>query len=95
MFQVADFDPFQAGSLKADSNIFTQQFSHIQKEGRKDSDGMGWLANERQKGLNDNNYYEDSKEAAHSIFTFFNDVQKLQQGTYEWNGSSWICKNCK
>lgn len=56
---------------------------------------MGWLANERQNGLNDNNYYEDSKEAAHSIFTFFNDVQKLQQGTYEWSGSSWICKSCK
>ena len=92
---VADFDPFQAGSLKADSDIFTQQFSHIKKDGRKDSDGMGWLANERQKGLNDHNYYEDSKEAAHSIFTFFNDIKKLQEGNYEWNGSSWICKNCK
>lgn len=38
---VADFDPFQAGSLEADPNIFTQQISHIGKKGRNSSDRMG------------------------------------------------------
>ncbi|WP_443946614.1 hypothetical protein ACJVDH_05780 [Pedobacter sp. AW1-32] len=87
---VADFDPFQAGSLEADPDIKTMQFLHKNKNGRKDSDGFGWLANERQKGISDSNYYEDSREASHSIFTFFNDISKLSEGTYKWNGNGWV-----
>ncbi len=90
---VADFDPFQAGSLDADPNIYTQQFSHVGKKGRKDSDGMGWLANEVQSGVD--SYTEDDNESAHSIFTFFNNVGSLQEGTYKWNGKEWICTTCK
>jgi RHS repeat-associated protein len=90
---VADFDPFQAGSLEADPEIYTQQFSHIKKKGRKDSDGHGSLANERQKG--DDYYREDENESGHSIFLFLNDIDRLQEGTYKWNGSSWECVTCK
>jgi RHS repeat-associated protein len=90
---VADFDPFQAGSLEADPDVFTQQFTHKKGQGRKDSDGMGWLANNQQDGADE--YHEDSGEAAHSIFTFLNNVQNLQEGTYKWNGTEWKCTTCK
>jgi RHS repeat-associated protein len=89
---VADFDPFQAGSLEADPEIYTQQFSHIKKKERKDSDGYGWLANEKQKGVD---YYREDEESGHSIFLFLNDINNLQEGTYKWNGSSWECVTCK
>jgi len=56
---VADFEPYQAGSLKANKNIFTEQFTNI-----------GGLADERQEGLNDSNYHENSTQTAHSITTF-------------------------
>lgn len=79
---VADFDPFQAGSFSADSDIFTQQFTHI-----------GSIANEKQKDVDE--YYEDKTEKAHSITSFFNDISKLQEGTYQWNGSEWKCTTCK
>lgn len=81
---VADFDPYQAGSLKANKSVFTEQFSHI-----------GGLADERQEGLNDSNYHEDSTQSAHSIMTYFNDINSLQEGTYKWNGTSWECTTCK
>jgi hypothetical protein len=90
---VADFDPFQAGSLEANPDVYTQQFSHIKKKGRKDSDGHGWLANDEQKGAD--YYREDENESGHSIFLFFNDIQNLQEGTYEWNGKTWVCVTCK
>ena len=82
---VADFDPFQAGSLKADSSIFTQQFTHL--------GGLFGLAEDRQEGLNDENYYESNGE--HSIFTFVKDINNLEEGTYKWNGKEWICTTCK
>ncbi|NQX40643.1 RHS repeat-associated core domain-containing protein [Pedobacter steynii] len=85
---VADFDPYQGESLTVDPNIYTQQFAHVEKKGRKDSDGYGWLANEREKGVD--YYREDPNEAAHSIFTFFNDISRLKEGTYTWNGSGWV-----
>lgn len=85
---VADFDPFQAGSLEADPDIFTQQFSHIGKKGRQSSDRMGWLANEVQSGVDQ--YYESKTDSSHRIFTFFNDISKLKEGTYKWDGSKWV-----
>ncbi len=81
---VADFDPFQAGSLKANKSVYTQQFTHI-----------GGLADERQGGLNDSDYHEDSTQSAHSIMTYFGDINSLQEGTYKWNGTSWECTTCK
>jgi RHS repeat-associated protein len=82
---VADFDPFQAGRLSADPDIYTQQFTHL--------GGFWGLAEERQGGLSDENYYETDGE--HSIFTFFSDISNLQEGTYLWNGNSWECVTCK
>jgi hypothetical protein len=93
---VADFDPFSAGSslTSADPDIYTQQFLHRNEKGRKDSDGLGWLANEREKGADD--VYEDKKEAGHAIFSFFNDISKLKEGTYTWDDKAkkWICQTC-
>jgi len=63
---VADFDPFQARSLEADPDIFTQQFSHIGKKGRQSSDRMGWLANEIQSGLDQ--YYESKTDGKTNLF---------------------------
>ncbi|PWK20034.1 RHS repeat protein, partial [Xanthomarina spongicola] len=93
---VADFDPHQAGSLTADPNIHTQQYTHKNGKGRKDSDRLGWLANQRQNGLSDSNYFEDENEAAHSIFTFFNDISNLQVGTYFYDkeNQTWNCTSC-
>ena len=85
----ADFDPFQAGSLSANSNVYTQQFTH-----NKTFTGDYWfLANEQQKGLK--NYYNDKKQGSHMITTFFNDISKLKEGTYIWDGDSWILKEDK
>ena len=82
---VADFDPFQAGSLNADPNVFTQQFTHL--------GGLFGLAEDRQGGLSDENYYESKGD--HSIFTFLGNINDLQEGTYKWNGTEWICTTCK
>lgn len=89
---VADFDPFQAGSLTADPNVKTQQFIH---EGEDNAKGMGWLANEKEQGLNEKDIYINTGPSTdHSILTFFNDISKLQEGTYQWSGSSWDCTSC-
>lgn len=92
---VADFDPLQAGSLSADPDIFTQQFTHKKGKGKKDSDGLGWLANEMQEGVDE--YYESGTEARHSIFTFFDNISNLQEGTYSYNKKTkeWECTTCK
>lgn len=87
---VADFDPFQAGSFKANSNIKTQQFMHEDNENVK---GMGWLANEQEEGAQQVPPTQgDSSD--HSILSFFNDISNMQEGTYKWSGSSWTCTNC-
>ncbi|WP_407518020.1 hypothetical protein [Elizabethkingia anophelis] len=89
---VADFDPFQAGSLNIDPNIKTQQFIHKDNGNIK---GMGWLANEQEQGISNNNTYINTGSSTdHSIFTFFNDISNLKEGTYEWSGSYWKCTSC-
>jgi RHS repeat-associated protein len=80
---VADFDPFQGGSLKANKDVYTQQFTHI--------GGTLGLAEEKQDGVDS---YK-SKPGAHSVLTFFSNIGNLQEGTYKWNGSSWVCTTCK
>ena len=80
----ADFDPFQAGSLSIIPNVYTQQFTHNKMFG-----GDYWyIANQKQKGLE--NYYNDKQQGSHAITSFFNDISKLKEGTYIWNGSTWI-----
>jgi hypothetical protein len=92
---VADFDPFQGDYTDADANIYTQNFMHKSGKGRKNSDGLDWLANEKERGAD--YYREDDKEAGHAIFSFFNDIKRLKEGTYVWdeNRKTWVCQNCK
>jgi hypothetical protein len=83
---VADFDPFQASKLEAEDNVHTMQFTHKKKGGGEYS----WLANDRQLNLLDENYFEDENLGSHFIGTFLNDISKLHEGTYKWDGNEWI-----
>jgi hypothetical protein len=73
---------------------------HKNKKGRKGSDGIGWLsnygwlANERVSGVDF--FREDTKDAAHGISTFGNDVLSLPQGTYTYDSKNkkWVCQTC-
>lgn len=83
---VAGFDPFQAGDIKADPNIKTTQYKH---KGNKNIVGMGWLVNE--SGLAQEDIRTNTGTSTdHSIFTFFNDISSLAEGTYKWNGTQWV-----
>ncbi|QEH44102.1 hypothetical protein FW415_18210 [Chitinophaga sp. XS-30] len=85
---VADFDPYQAGELTADSDIKTMQFIH---KNNKNVKGMGWLANETQKGMGEGDVSTNTGTSTdHSIFTFLNEVSKLSEGTYKWDGNKWV-----
>jgi hypothetical protein len=80
---VADFDPFEAGSITADPNIKTTQYKH---KGSGNIRGMGWLANEDEKGLSQDDIKTNTgKSTDHSIFTFFGDIKSLKEGTYKWD----------
>jgi hypothetical protein len=83
---VADFDPYQGGDLTADPDIKTQQFIH--KNGLNVG-GMGWLANEEEQG-DPETHTNTGSSTDHSIFTFFNDISKLEEGTYKWDGDKWV-----
>jgi hypothetical protein len=85
---VADFDPHQAGDITADADIKTTQYKH---KGNKNVLGMGWLANQDEKGLGKEDIKTNTGTSTdHSIFTFFNDISSLAEGTYTWNGSKWV-----
>ena len=87
---VADFDPYQAGDLVADPDILTKQFKHT---GSWNILGMGWLANENEQGLDKKDIVTNSGTSTdHSIFTFFNDISSLQEGTYKWDEAAkkWV-----
>jgi RHS repeat-associated protein len=81
---VADFDPFQAGDITADPDIKTQQFKH---KNSWNIFGMGWLANEDENGLDPKKDIQTNTGTStdHSISTFFNDIQNLEEGTYKWD----------
>jgi RHS repeat-associated core domain len=76
-----DFDPFQAGSLNAKKHVHTEQYTHI-----------GMIADEKQKDLDqdDNKYIEDPNKEDHSIFTFFNNIDNLEEGTYIYIDGQWV-----
>jgi len=85
---VADFDPYQAGELSADPKLSTLQFKH---EGQGSLTEAGWLANQDEQGLDKENIYTNTNNSVdHSILTFFNDISRLQEGTYKWDGKEWI-----
>jgi hypothetical protein len=92
---VADFDPYQAGSLVADPNVYTRQYTNKKGKGKKDSDGLGGLANQKQEGVD---YYSESgTEAGHAIRLFFDDISNLREGTYVYDeeNQTWNCTSCK
>ena len=43
-------------------------------------------ADEREKG--DYEYNENENKSSHSILSFLDDISKLQEGTYKWNGTT-------
>jgi RHS repeat-associated protein len=70
---VADFDPYQGSEMTADGVTPTFQFIHY-----------GLLANEKEKGKVEQKP-SNSSSKAHSIFSFFADINRLQEGTYLWD----------
>jgi hypothetical protein len=85
---IADFDPFQAGHITADPDIKTGQYKH---ENGWNILGMGWLANEDEKGLDKSNIHTNTGTSTdHSISSFFNDISTLSEGTYKWDGKNGI-----
>jgi RHS repeat-associated protein len=87
---VADFDPYQAGDITADPDIKTTQYKH---KGSKNILGMGWLANEDEKGLDKKDIKTNTGTSTdHSIFSFFNDISSLAKGTYKWDEANkkWV-----
>jgi hypothetical protein len=50
---------------------------------------MGWLANEDENGLDTKKDIKTNTgtSSGHSIFTFFGDIQNLEEDTYKWDGS--------
>jgi hypothetical protein len=90
-----DFDPFQAAQLRAIAGVHTEQYSHIKKKGRRGS--LGWLANQKQAGLDNdqgakdgNAYRESPSNASHGIMSFFNDISRLEEGTYIFQNGQWV-----
>lgn len=97
-----DFDPYQAGSLSAIPGVHTEQYNH---EGNLLNQignflQLGWLANEEQNGLRDEQGKKDGNKmrtnnlggahgAEHSVVTFFNDISNLQEGTYKLINGQW------
>jgi RHS repeat-associated protein len=84
----ADFDPYQAGSFHANSNVKTQQFKHANGWNIL---GMGWLANENEEGA-EQVPVNKNDNSDHSIFSFFSDISKLAEGTYTWDNvnQKWV-----
>ncbi|MBN8861707.1 MAG: hypothetical protein J0H29_25210, partial [Sphingobacteriales bacterium] len=55
-------------------------------KGNRNILGMGWLANEDEKGLgNDDIKTNTGTSTDHSIFSFLGDIQNLEEGTYKWD----------
>ena len=63
---VVDFDPFQAESLNANPKATTLQFTH-----------KGIIAEQKQHGILDANYYEDPNDDSHSIISFIDEIKKI------------------
>ena len=72
-------DPFQAGSLNANPNVYTRQFTH-----------KGKIADQRQKNLSDDDYFENFGNSSHSIQTFWDEIKNLQEGTYRYLDGNWV-----
>jgi RHS repeat-associated protein len=86
---VADFDPFQAGDLRADPNILTMQFIHARFWNFL---GFGGLANEKEPGAIVRDTTDEDDSSDHNILTFLYDISYLTPGTYVWdkNTKTWV-----
>ena len=97
---VFDFDPYQAGHLKAEAKVHTEQYNHADNWNLME---FGFLANQKQAGIDDkeglvngdnNKYRENSLKGAHagshSILSFFNDISNLEEGTYKLVNGKWV-----
>lgn len=80
---IADFDPFQAASLKIIEGVKNQQFLHD-----------GWLADQEAEGAE---VIKNDDEESHSILSFSEEVAQLEPGLYKWNDKTkkWECTNCE
>jgi hypothetical protein len=94
---VADFDPFQAAGLDAESNVFTQEFinrgsilSGSPSTGAFFEPTAG-SANQSQNGADSNT----GTGSSHSVSAFRSSVSHLKEGTYTWNGKKWVLQNDK
>lgn len=86
----ADFDPYQAGDITADPDVTTIQIKHV---GNNNIFGLGWLANEDEKGLSKQDIKTNTGSSTdHFIFSFFNDISSLAEGTYKWDAvnKKWV-----
>ncbi len=88
---VADFDPYQASELSADPLIYTQQHTHK----KKGEGNYSRLANERQEGIEDEDYHEDESKGSHDITSFFGNVFLLKEGTYVYRNGAWVFEEIK
>ena len=95
---VLDFDPYQASILTAHPSILTFQFTHF-----------GIIADKIQKGLGGagGGLFINPYESAHAIISFIKEWEyfsskldefiksydSLEEGTYIWNGHSFIQDN--
>jgi RHS repeat-associated protein len=75
---VADFDPFQAGEIYNNGKIKKLEFIH-----KGHGSLSGGLANQKEKGTL--TYTTSATKGDHSIMTFFDNIKKLEEGTYKWN----------
>ena len=86
---VADFDPYQANKLSAETNVYTMQYWHGRKKnGPRVPGAWPYLANQWQGGANQ--YIEGTSSASHYIISFIDQIKSLKEGTYIWNGSTWV-----
>ncbi|MFC4230617.1 RHS repeat-associated core domain-containing protein [Parasediminibacterium paludis] len=84
---VADFDPFDGSEIIADSDIKTQQFKHKGTfwENLKFWN-LSWLANEDEKGLNQEDILTNKgTSTSHILSSFLGEISLLSEGTYKWN----------
>jgi RHS repeat-associated protein len=87
---VADLDPYQAGSYSADPDIKTIQF---RVANFWNLSGMGWLANETEKGAEQGDVSKTKSD--HSLFNFIQTISQLSEGTYKWDNKNkkWVKTN--
>jgi hypothetical protein len=51
------------------------------------------LANQKEKGIDDKDVHENTGESTdHWIPSFFNDIDKIEEGEYTWDGEKFVKK---